>query len=79
MVPSVTEWSKAPEYDASAGGESLARAPVRSATIGWWGQGQHNKLCFVRALIPQIRPINHSNLISKKGEERNNSYITANW
>ena len=28
-VPSVAEWSKAPESDAGAGGESPVRAPVR--------------------------------------------------
>ena len=32
-VPSVTEWSKAPESDASAGGESPVRDPVRAATL----------------------------------------------
>ena len=31
-----------------------------NCAIGWWGQGQHNKLCLVRALIPQIRLISHS-------------------
>ena len=33
VVPSVAEWSKAPESDASAGGESPVRAPVRAATL----------------------------------------------
>ena len=28
-VPSLTEWKKAPDFDASAGGESPVRAPVR--------------------------------------------------
>ena len=32
-VPSVAEWSKALESDASAGGESPVRAPVRAATL----------------------------------------------
>ena len=32
-VPSVAEWSKALESDASAGGESPDRAPVRAATL----------------------------------------------
>ena len=33
FVPSVAEWSKALESDASAGGESPVRAPVRAATL----------------------------------------------
>ena len=33
FVPSVAEWSKMPESDASAGGESPVRAPVRAATL----------------------------------------------
>ena len=33
IVPSVAEWSKALESDASAGGESPVRAPVRAATL----------------------------------------------
>ena len=33
MIPSVAEWSKALESDASAGGESPVRAPVRAATL----------------------------------------------
>ena len=33
VVPSVAEWSKALESDASAGGESPVRAPVRAATL----------------------------------------------
>ena len=33
LVTSVAEWSKAPESDASAGGESPVRAPVRAATL----------------------------------------------
>ena len=32
-VPSVAEWSKALESDASTGGESPVRAPVRAATL----------------------------------------------
>ena len=32
-VPSVAEWYKALESDASAGGESPVRAPVRAATL----------------------------------------------
>ena len=32
-VPSVAEWSKALESDATAGGESPVRAPVRAATL----------------------------------------------
>ena len=32
-VSSVAEWSKAPESDASAGGESSVRAPVRAAAL----------------------------------------------
>ena len=32
-VPSVAEWIKALESDASAGGESPVRAPVRAATL----------------------------------------------
>ena len=32
-VPSVAEWIKASEYDASAGGGSPVRAPVRAATL----------------------------------------------
>ena len=32
-VPSVAEWSKALESDASASGESPVRAPVRAATL----------------------------------------------
>ena len=32
-VPSVAEWSKALESDASAGGESPVRAPVRAAIL----------------------------------------------
>ena len=32
-----------------------------NCAIGWWGQGQHNKLRLVRALIPRIRPSKHSN------------------
>ena len=31
--PPVAEWSKALESDASAGGESPVRAPVRAATV----------------------------------------------
>ena len=27
--------------------------------IGWWGQGQHNKLCLVKALIPRIHLSKH--------------------
>ena len=34
-----------------------------NCAIGWWGQGQHNKLCIVKALIPRIRPSKHSNKI----------------
>ena len=33
FVPSVAEWSKALESDATAGGESPVRAPVRAATL----------------------------------------------
>ena len=33
FVPSVAEWSKALESDASAGGESPVRAPVRAVTL----------------------------------------------
>ena len=33
IVPSVAEWSKALESDASAGSESPVRAPVRAATL----------------------------------------------
>ena len=33
FVPSVAEWIKALESDASAGGESPVRAPVRAATL----------------------------------------------
>ena len=33
IVSSVAEWSKALESDASAGGESPVRAPVRAATL----------------------------------------------
>ena len=33
ISPSVAEWSKALESDASAGGESPVRAPVRAATL----------------------------------------------
>ena len=33
LVLSVAEWSKALESDASAGGESPVRAPVRAATL----------------------------------------------
>ena len=33
IVPSVAEWIKALESDASAGGESPVRAPVRAATL----------------------------------------------
>ena len=33
MAPSVAEWIKASEYDASAGGGSPVRAPVRAATL----------------------------------------------
>ena len=33
LVPSVAEWFKALESDASAGGESPVRAPVRAATL----------------------------------------------
>ena len=33
FVPSVAEWSKALESDASAGGGSPVRAPVRAATL----------------------------------------------
>ena len=33
IVPSVAEWSIALESDASAGGESPVRAPVRAATL----------------------------------------------
>ena len=33
QCPSVAEWSKALESDASAGGESPVRAPVRAATL----------------------------------------------
>ena len=33
LVPSVAEWSKALESDASGGGESPVRAPVRAATL----------------------------------------------
>ena len=32
-ILSVAEWSKAQESDASAGGESPVRAPVRAATL----------------------------------------------
>ena len=32
-VPSVAEWLKAQDFDASAGGESPVRAPVRAATL----------------------------------------------
>ena len=32
-VPSVAEWSREPESDAGAGGESPVRAPVRAATL----------------------------------------------
>ena len=33
-VPSLTEWIKAPDFDASAGGgETPVRAPVRAATL----------------------------------------------
>ena len=32
-VPSVAEWVKAPESDASTGSESPVRAPVRAATL----------------------------------------------
>ena len=35
--------------------------PCWNCAIGWWGQGQHNKLCLVKALIPRIRPSKHSN------------------
>ena len=31
------------------------------ALSGGGGQGQHNKLCLVKALIPRIRPSKHSN------------------
>ena len=33
QVPSVAEWSKALESDASAGGESPVRVPVQAATL----------------------------------------------
>ena len=32
-VPYLAEWIKAPDFDASAGGESPVRAPVRAATL----------------------------------------------
>ena len=33
FVPSVTEWIKAQDFDASAGGESPVQTPVRAATL----------------------------------------------
>ena len=41
-----------------------------NCAIGWWGQGQHNKPCLVKALISRIRPSKTFELNLKKNQVR---------